>query len=135
VIRLHRGELTRVMCAEPGVDSRVAGPLDVVDQSYEPRASWRDVCVARESPVLTTRSGLRVVVLDQAVGSWDALERLGVGVQFSLALLQAKDGHLLLDVGPAAVEYMQVTVDGDQFSGRLDLSLLGEMRALEAGES
>lgn len=126
--------MTRLLCAEPGTDSQVIKMLDVIDGDFSPQAPWRHLGIASElpSPTITIRSSLRAIVFPAVNGDWPNLDELGVATLFSLAIMQAQDGHLIVNVVAAAIDHMQVNIAGDEYRGRVDFQFLGEVRALEA---
>lgn len=122
--------MTRILCAAPGIDDQTHAVGDLIDSALVARYPWSDLGVAREDPFITIRSSLYVVAYPQITGEWPALERLGANMQCSLALMLGKD-TLVVNVGPATIDYMQVVVDDENFRGRVDFQLLGRMRVLE----
>lgn len=122
MIELPSSKMARLLCAPPGEDSQLT--------SIEFPLQWKDLGIATEPPMLTIRGGLYALVYSSVTGSWKALQSIGVNMICSIAVLILGETELIVNVGSAALDYMQISVSGDEYRGRIDLKLLGEMRVL-----
>lgn len=130
---------TRVFVAPPGAESEVRSLDQIIDGERNPVFPWVDLGISSDPPRIVIRSSLYVLVLESMQGDWEALQKLGADVLFSVAVLQIKpttfaataDGTLVGNFGPASIDHLQVHAADSRFQGRIDVKLLGEMRNLK----
>ena len=130
MIRLQGGISARLLFAGPGEDSQVTSTADLINSDFVAHGKWQQMGVTTD-PMLTVRNGLQALVCDPLVFDYaeEALEKVGIGALFSLAVMQAYEGELVTYLVPAMLDYFMLKTSGQIF-GRVDFALLGSERKM-----